>query len=414
MYIFGVDVVVADEFLTGVNMCIKYFEHDLTLGYFYEQHNEHRIVIPKLFYFLVGVISNYNSILLMYMSQVVLILAVFVLVKLVRKQFSVEESEMQSYILLSIPILFFSLRHYQNFLSGFQICFSLVFLFTLMSLYYLVEWTEKSKTKHFLFAIICAVCASLSALQGLYMWFIGGVYMLSFFLLRKIKVDYYSLGIWFVVSGILLFFYLNGLERVEGHPPIHLALGELAGIFLFFMAVVGDLSPNVYLAIVLGIIFTLYFLFNFYQLIVKDKLAGNLIWLTLALYVFVFALTVTASRYGFGDIKRALAGRYCLFSFLLILSNIMIGYSMSKLYGGFTKSLHRIHTFIVILCTIVVTAESFRSSYKSMNQMKEVAYKMKNDIPFDEVEIKKIFVDSEVYKKRITEMKKWKLNIFNE
>jgi hypothetical protein len=317
---FGVNVVARDSWAV-VRLFELLYSGDLSAADLWAQHGDHRIPVSWIAMLSLGLATNYNSIYEMYATLfcfLLIIIALFVAFK--------DSVRVSSYL---IPIVFapvsfmmFSLRQHFNMLLGFQLVFALVWMFSILALV-LLHFIHRGRFGAFAFptALGSTVLASFSSAQGLFVWPIGFLQLLTAPLERPKKAR--LLGIWSLVGAMVWVVYFIGYEKNTNRPSLLYSLFNPAAGAEYFVTLLGSslfwrqgyaLAGGVLVSII--VIATLIIVYR------RREWRGYSAWLALLLFSFVTLLSITAGRANF--IPGALQSKYSTFSILAVVSIYVI------------------------------------------------------------------------------------------
>ena len=149
-----------------------------SLANFWAQHNEHRIVIPKIFLLADLLLFKAKNEFLLVCILVTQFLTACICCSAIRQQSDLDRSSKVTLYGFTL-LLLFSPVQMDNFVWGYQITFVLATFFTVVSFYCFaraassyVEIDEKGRHKDFYFALslFASMCATLSLASGLFIW----------------------------------------------------------------------------------------------------------------------------------------------------------------------------------------------------------------------------------------------------
>lgn len=195
----------------------------------WEQHNEHRILFPRLVFF-----ADYLGFqgrqlvepVWMWVNQLVLAL---LLVRIVRGL--LPQPVLPAFLALALAALF-SAAQMENFLWAFQVQFLGVLLAAAAAFFALTRARESRGA--LVLAILAMVGASFTMSNGLLVWPIGVVLLCVF---RVPKVRCFEL----LVTGLaLIAFYLSGYQQPETHASPLASLGEPVAVAKYLFAYLGS------------------------------------------------------------------------------------------------------------------------------------------------------------------------------
>src|SRR5262249_36095816 len=164
----GVNVPFADEWwYSGLVRSVK--SGEATFATFWSPNNEHRMLLPKVEFSSLAVLTHWNSKIIMLVAWVVMALAAAFLF-----------SEFKTIYSKSHPILWavstwlgvatlLSLVQHENWLWAFQFAFFFIQLAALLSIF-AISHSERALPQRLVVAIGFAVAASYSSAQGLLIW----------------------------------------------------------------------------------------------------------------------------------------------------------------------------------------------------------------------------------------------------
>lgn len=316
---FSVNVPVGDQWEL-VSFFDKFATKSLNLEDFFSQHNEHRIIFPKILFTILAFTSKWNIKLELGFSIFLVILTFFTLYKIA--EVSHNKNKILFYSANAIGcILIFSLVQYENWLWGFQIAWFLINACVVIAVFILTvpkKWSPSLRLS--LSALFCFI-ASFSSAHGLFSWLaiIPAVISVE----GKVKQKITRLILWIIFFIIFLGIYSINYDKPGHHPDTFFFLKEPLIAGQYFLTILGvPVGKSIFLASVSGFILLLSFLF-FNICFLKDlqsKFAKKIApWLSISWFTILFALLTTLGRAGFG-IEQAMSSRYTTVSILLIIS----------------------------------------------------------------------------------------------
>lgn len=135
---------------------------------FFAQHNEHRIVFPKLIFTALAFLTHWNVLCELYLSVFLIVLSYCLLYKISSRQAKKKDSNFWLTNLF-ISIVIISFVQIQNLLWGFQVAWFLITLCLIFSIFCLTYWVGSVWLKFGLGAVSCFI-ASFSSAHGLMTW----------------------------------------------------------------------------------------------------------------------------------------------------------------------------------------------------------------------------------------------------
>lgn len=282
----------------------------LTLAQLWAPHNEERLLFPYLILLPLYLATGLNTVAAMYASGVALLLTVIAIGAL-----SVRGGGLGGWWLLPVPFILFSLGATQDILWGWQFAWYLVLLAAVIALMSLQR--SHGGDWWYVVAVLAALVASYSSLQGLLIWPAGVLFGLGIGLRRS------RILLWAVIGVGAIALYLYNFGPLEPHHWDLYALSHPIAAADFLVLVVGDFVPSSN--------------FRFGGLVLLAALLLFILWLRpslrrslsapLALVVFGlgFDVLVTIGRVHFGT-AYASETRFQLYS-LLTLVGLYLGFA---------------------------------------------------------------------------------------
>jgi hypothetical protein len=305
----------------------------LRFGDFWAQHNEHRLVFPRLLMVVMARLSHWNiywefaaSLVFAAMTWI----AVAVLIR--RSSARVHEGENGPLYMIAALVLF-SLSQWQNWFLGWQLQEFMNVLAIVLAIPCLT-WQRYTTPGVFL-AMFWAVVATYSFANGILVWPIGFVLL---FLQRKEREGAFLREIagWTMMGTMVVTSYLYGYETPPYHAPLSEALFQPLHVLLYLLAYIGQPLGNidVMLAICMGGLGILVWIVTLCQLWVsRVPLASLLPWIGLALYGMGTAALTALGRVDEG-LEQALSSRYATMANLFWLPVVVQLYWVAQVSEG--------------------------------------------------------------------------------
>jgi hypothetical protein len=275
----------------------------------WRQHNEHRILIPRVIMLVSGSLTHWNIKYEMVISWIFAVLSFVVLLLIL---YSFEKLRVCRWLWYGIALLssimLFSYNQAENWVWGWQMQWFSANLFILLTVWLLGTNIIEKRSARMILAVLTATMATYCLGSGQYAWFAGALIVYA----TRQKLLYWCLALIVVLSSYYYkFSFLDG-EGVGGlfnHPVLS------AKYFLAYLGnPVTNYTKNAILTGFVGI-FLLCIVFLLYWLQIKrykefrKNLALISIPLTLVGYAVFSALITTMSRSRLG-VDQALASRY--------------------------------------------------------------------------------------------------------
>jgi len=317
---YGVNVPYGDEW-NVVTLLGKWDSHELSFADLYSAHNGHRILIPRLIYFVIAGLAHGNLRVEMFVSLILCILTSAGFYLLLLR--TVKGSTTTLLALWGLINFFlFSPIQAENWLWGFQIQ---VFLSNLCVVAAMVCVTrDTSPPVRFFSTLAFALAGTFSFGNGLLIW--PAVFLVL--LCRREKVS--LLATWFAVAVLVALAYLPGYPAREP-TPVNIRWFDYLLYFAGFLGAPLARIPNnnpLLLPVLLGSILVALFLGVAARLVPRREALRNAApWLALGAYVIASALMAARARIHSGP-AHALDSRYTTVASVLLIS--LIGLAASK------------------------------------------------------------------------------------
>ncbi len=327
---YGVNTLFADDWtiLPAVESAIH---HNLSWQLLWGQHNESRLLLPNLLFILFGLFDHLNLKTIMYFSALIFVAGYFLLLASYRRYAGRQLGILPT---LLIGLVWFSLSEVENSLWAFQLPWFIVdfclvlllFIFSCNLRRYITVPT----------AILVAVAASVSLLQGLLLWPVGLLCLL--WQRRNRRQTYRESSIWVVsavVTAVLYFRGYNFSTAATGGGSVRFAFTHPLASIEYILAATGNVFPvngpashaslilreSVGLVlVVVGVLVSI--------LALRDRREGRLVPLPAALILFaiLFDVSIALGRSSVGT-AQALSSRYTMANLLLLIGIALYGFS---------------------------------------------------------------------------------------
>ncbi|TAO05686.1 MAG: hypothetical protein EYR95_01855 [Phormidium sp. SL48-SHIP] len=322
---FGVNVPFMDSFGL-VGLFHKIHLETVNFSDFWVPHNEHRMLIPRVFIAALAFATDWNVKVQQYFSVGLSILSAVGLYWISRQQGIHHDSrhDWQHFAEIISVILLFSLIQYENWLWGFQLAWfwkTTCFVFAIAVLQYPSKhrWLDKG----FILGAILALFMSFSGAHGLLGW-------IAIFPLIWVRSQASSrprlqqiLWLFLLIGSVLL--YASGYQEPADNPDRTYVLKHPQEAIPFFLAILGRSfsntpQPAIWVGIVLLIGCTLSLWLFWKQSDRRTELAA---WLPFLLFPLGFSAMTTVGRTVLG-IEAALASRYTTVTLLMLIGLLHI------------------------------------------------------------------------------------------
>jgi hypothetical protein len=302
--------------------------HEGGLKIWWEQHNEHRIFLTRLLFWIDLRIFKGSVIFLIVLNYILAatISCVFILIAKTELKERIKLSTLICYSLFIIA-LSFSWMQMENFTWGFQSQFFLVFLLPMVAFYNLYKSSQcESDIKFFLISCIAGIASAGTMANGVLTLPIMTI--LSFIL----KFNKKKIVCLFSISLLVLFLYFYNFSWISYHASIRDSVFnhplELLKYFFIYLG-----GPFYYLtrgreivALLAGIFMSANFIYFIYINIKKNN-STSLQWVLLA-FIFYIHLSISATAGARLGISSSLTSRY-MTPALMAWSSLFILYALN-------------------------------------------------------------------------------------
>ncbi len=339
----------------------KAYAHQLSWGDFWAQHNEHRLVFPRLLMLVLARLSHWNIYLELGANVVLAGLTWLVLCAQAKSNGRQVFEGTSVTIYLMFTLIVFSLSQWQNWFLGWQLQEFMNVLAVVLSLIALT-WRGLPG-----FGVGVAGCfgivATGSFANGILIWPIG---LLLLLLQRAERGKYfrYELLGWTAIGIAVTWAYLRDYTTPSYHPPLSSALAQPLHCALYVLAYLGqpvwNLDPVI--SIVMGLIALLLWSTSLAQLFlsrVSLRVLGP--WIGMALYAIGTACITALGRVDNG-LDQAMSSRYVTMANLLWIPVAIQFYWVARLNEGPIVR-RTLAVKVSVLCALLVTA-SLTGAYR--------------------------------------------------
>jgi hypothetical protein len=310
----GVNVPFADEWwYAGLVKAVE--SGQATFQSFWSPNNEHRMLIPRLEFSTLAVLTHWNSKVMMIVNWLFAVFAMLLLFSQFKKIYSRTHPTLWAVTVGVSAAALFSLVQLENWLWAFQFAFFFI-QFALVASLILICRSNIPLWLRLLGTAALSAAASFSSAQGLLIW---PAVMLSLSLtndsLRKKIIGLPCLLICAAITFTLYFFGLQRTTELHLRPEQIIEKVQLP-IFGFLGLVGNPLTHWIHYEILprrswfVGLSLTVVFVFLASTVIKRRRLPEAAPWLGLGVYAYFFCLVTTYGRLGLGYTGGFLASRY--------------------------------------------------------------------------------------------------------
>jgi len=345
--VFGVNVIVLDEW-DVVPLLQKMMNGTLSFSDLFAQHSEHRILFPRVAMLVMARLTQYNTVVEMLFSWVLVCLTGVFIFWVYRRKFSCESPRLLL-MFLPVSLLLFNFKQYESILWGVT-CQIYLMVFGAVATFSLLEKSERMDI-WFVLCLASATVSSFSFLTGLLVWPVGFLQVVSS---RKEKI-LRRLVLWCLVGTTVFVSYFCCYVKPSIHPPLNYVLENPVTAIRHFLALLGAVfSFDITMAIAFGLATVLIALFVMAQMCRERILRRSEIWLSLILFAVLSSVATTVGRAGFG-VEQALSSRYTPITALGVAGLYLLALSVSEKLPPKSKSFG-VHALIALILVGLVVS----------------------------------------------------------
>ena len=316
---FWVNVPVLDQWEL-VPLFQKYHEGSVGFADFFAQHNEHRLLFPRLVMFALAIPSHWDVRWEM-AASLVFAAAAFAFLYLILRQ-TIASARLRWFAALSVSVIFFSPIQWENWLWGWQLQWYLNILGLIVAVWALSTW-KAHPIWRIIVAAVGATLATYSLASGFFVWVVGVPLIWFVRPLRR------WLWLWLLLAATAIGLHYVGYQDPANSPARSLFVHAPRAFVKYVAVYVGhpltvqaSHTAVIVLLYALGIGAALYGLWRRARQTLTTEL---LPWLVLGLYAGFAAASTGVSRLALG-IGQAYASRYTALSQLLLIGFVVCLY----------------------------------------------------------------------------------------
>jgi hypothetical protein len=325
----------------------KVYAGKFSLADLFSQHNEHRLIFPRLFMLLLAAVSRYNTLFEMYFGWLLLLLCTVVIFSAYRRKFGLSESTLWRFV--PVIWLLFSWRQYENLLWGWQITFFMT-AFAVVLTHYLLE-SSKGVDKYLLLAMGSGIVASFSNSNGLLVWPIGLLQLWTGD--QRVRSDAKSSSslnafVWLLAAACVCLLYFIDYSKPQNHPSLlHVVTAPFSAMRYLLTVLGSPLGFKRGTAIAAGLLLTAIGISAYCIELKKSSKRIFSFWDSLVLFALLSGLMLAVGRSGFGA-GQALASRYTTFTILGLVAFYIKSLEIFSARGKLNRAVR-----VTLLCLIV-------------------------------------------------------------
>ncbi len=346
----------------------KIYSGNATIIDFWNQHNEHRIMFPKLIMTALALSTHWN---IYYEIAMNVLLGLLIYVTIAR-QYVARYALNRFLIIFSfifISLLSFSLIQYENWSWGFQIQIFLNILSVVAGMACITKINKN--TGYFVGALCWGVVATYSFANGVLFWIIGTLPVI--YIAYSLSKRWIYISAWLIVAATSIGTYYIHYNKPEGHPSLFYSLSHPIIFIEYLTAYIG--SPVAAFggraSVALGIIGILLAIVVFFEKFIgflkHAKKDNTLYWFLISFYALLSGVASALGRAGFGY-EQAMASRYTTISnlFWIGLIGLLISY-VANTDVKLVKHLSFKKTIVFVTTLILIGSVSLSSVHAYNN-----------------------------------------------
>ena len=412
--LFATNVIVWDQWEL-VPLIEKLSAGTLTFGDIFAQHNEHRLLFPKIIMLGLAYMTHYNTIAEMYFSWILAVVTLTIIFKMYVQDFGKSTIAMIKFI--PIAWIMFSFRQYENILWGWNIQIYLCVLGFVASIYLLEKANKISYS--FIFAIFSGIISTFSFINGLLIWPVGFVYI---FLSKGTNVKPFTI-MWSIIGVLVWIIYFNNWTKPPNHPPLLFGIDHFATSITYLIVNIGSpLAFELSHAFGSGLIIIISLLI-FFIICLNDRftinnnrfIIENAKWISFILFSVLSSAALMVGRSGFG-VEQALQSRYVALTSLGIIGVYLIITNLNARFRN-RKIKERNMLYIIILGVIFLgIVVGYTEGIKEGKNLFESRELMANNLieyrSMNDENLLILYPNADIVRERANVLEKHKLNVF--
>ena len=398
----GVDIPFLDEWDGTAPLFEKMMAGTLGFADFFAQHNEHRILFPRLIAFGLGRLTHWNVRAELFVIWFLALVCLFNIRELTWRS---GQKNSNFWLLFSSSVLLFSPLSFENFLWGFQIGFLLP-LACLTACIWVATYVRHPL--NFVFAILLCTICTFSIASGLTSWLLTTPLLALGQARSTSPKKWWAVWICSFLFEMIVYFY--GYEKPAHHPSLWWALGHPVLAVEYVLAFLG--SPFSYgtelppLSLALGMGGLLILLLLIAVTYVwrnrddRDLVANVLPWLMLAMVAVSSAILTMIGRAEFGA-AQAQTSRYVIFAVMLPIALLALApavrshwtrsFSARGQLAIKAASFLLLSSFILMACLSFVAELPVWSAFRQTRLYARALVSFINVVPEPEAVTKRVF-----------------------
>lgn len=345
-----------------------------TLGFadFFAQHNEHRILFPRLAMYVLGLSSGWDLRVESWFS-VLLAMATFAMILALTLK-SIGNKWIRLFTIGLLSTIFFSPIQWENWMWGWQIQWFMNVLAVVGALYILSTEFLKPKYRVLLAALFGAV-ATYSLASGFFVWLVALPLLIQNKKLRAF------LPVWIAFAALVVGSHYIGYVDPSYHPSKTIFLEKPLEFIAYFLTYIGrPITHDFMFSVEIGLVYLMSAALGLGYLYAKHRkvLLKLLPWICLGVYGLLAAASTAVSRLGFG-VQQAYSNRYITLSNLFLMAVVIMFIKIielntrkSKRLDVVTKISRSFSVIVVGMVCVMVGINVYRGVQQTDDQHKHL------------------------------------------
>ena len=408
VWLCGINVVYMDDFEPIADYIKMIASGSIDWSALVAQHNEHRIVFPRIFMHLIASFTNYNTKAFMMFSVGLLGIGYLIFVRSTIAKTFKEFTLADSFWSVFVGLCLFNFCQQENLLWGFQIAWFLIEFCVISGVAALDLYIKTNNRKWLITSIVLGIVSSFSSLHGLAIWPCYTV-VVGLSQIDKRKFSGY-IFIWLILSAVLVYgLYFTGYHAIANHSSAKAS--SFRDIFEFFFINLGSVlawDGSEFWRFVAGLSEFVLTLILGLRLLIKREINNNLTALGVIIFSFGISLMLGIGRSGW-----TMPSRYMTFPLLAVIGNLAILHNLFSV-KGLTRWLAQGASVILVFACLYVSQNSLANYHKVQRFRVFTALNLVNykNMPLQNLRVLYPFKTHEEALKRIGEIEKHNLSTF--
>jgi hypothetical protein len=346
-----------------VPLIVKMRHGTLAFGDFWMQHNEHRLVFPRMV--MLGLAwPGWNVINELYASWIFAILTGLVLWRLLARTLGLTHAVLLAPLAVATSLLLFSPVQGQNWLWGWQVQWFMLVFFSVLTAWALARWPGQWRGLGV--AALASMGATYSLASGQLIWLVG---LLGLFVQWK-RWGWRKMGVWVLTAGVCIGAYLYGYHSPQGHPSLFFSLQHPFIFATYVLAYLGSplgswggLLSSIAAGYGLAGLGALGLALLWFWRARSELFVAIVPWLQIAAFSLMSAVITAIGRAGFG-VGQALSSRYATIALLFWLGVFVVGSLAFREFFARRGRRAQWVSLVVIACVSALALAGYGESFQ--------------------------------------------------